>query len=434
MREHHFSPIEGSNQQEVELAKKFIVDAFGADWLESKDNATHPIKRLWNRDDALISIEFVSLGKAIQDLQTIDKKWLDKRIQDIKRNAQTAHGYVFEIMAISMIAMGGMKVKPSKDSTPGIDATIYFDDGFEINASIKNHDISEQERFFRERCHLARRKALDHLKKIGTSATVNIQNSEALTKKEWEDVEEAIESYRIISATDSVTHTAKGKSTISIYPLDAHPGFNEFSSDHFSDSFLVISAQHRNEQLNFKSKVLSGAKNLAKHATASETSSNVIILKVHASADVDGLTQYAKELLDTDSSLANISAVILYQTQYVRHSSGQPVVSHHTQTALSNDSSLDGHAIYMSPMFGVTSERPPNNLLTSASHPTFDLKGRYVFQAGDHFYMVEDTPNGKKASIAYLGPGLHAHSVKIDGNRGILFRGKFPKDENLTVL
>jgi len=100
MREHHFSPVDGSTQQEVELAKKFIVDAFGEDWLESKDNATHPIKRLWNRDDALISIEFVSLGKAIQDLQTIDKKWLDKRIQDIKRNAQTAHGYVFEIMAL----------------------------------------------------------------------------------------------------------------------------------------------------------------------------------------------------------------------------------------------------------------------------------------------------------------------------------------------
>jgi len=335
---------------------------------------------------------------------------------------------------LSMIAMGGMKVKPSKDSTPGIDATIYFDDGFEINASIKNHDISAQERFFRERCHLARRKALDHLKKIGTSATVNIQNSEALIKEEWEKVEEAIESYRTISTTDNVIHTAKGKSTICIYPLDAHPGFNEFSPDHFSDSFLVISAQHRNEQLNFKSKVLSGAKNLAKHAAASVTSANVIILKVHASADVDGLTQYAKELLDTDSSLANISAVILYQTQYVRHSSGQPVVSHHIQTALSNDSALDGHAIYMSPMFGVTSERPPDNRLTSASHAPFDLKGMYVFQAGDHFYMAEDTPSGKKAKVAYLGPGMHVHSVIVEGNTITLFRAKFPKDENLTVL
>ncbi len=143
MKAHHFPPIEGLPQEETSSALSAIANIFGVEWLESKTNTNHPIKRLWNRDDTLAAIELISLGKAIKDLEDIDKKWLDKRIDDIKRDHQTYRGYMFEIMSISMMAMGQMKVKPSRDSTPGIDAIIDFEDGFEVAASIKNHDISD---------------------------------------------------------------------------------------------------------------------------------------------------------------------------------------------------------------------------------------------------------------------------------------------------
>lgn len=433
MRTRHLPPIENIPDAELASAKSAIVEAFGEDWLESNDVAPHPIKRLWVREDALVGIELISLGKAIEHSKTIDQKWFSKRIQDIKRDGKTSHGYVFEIMSISMMTMGGMNVTPARDSTPGIDAIIHYDDGFEIFASMKNHNMSDQERFFRQRCHIARAKSEAHLRTIGIAATITLDIKEVLTKPEWEEVEKAIESYGAISLTDNVVSVAQGKATICIYPLDAHKGFEKFSPHHFSDSFLAISAQYKNEQVNFRSNVLKGAKNLAKHRSFSDESANAILLKIHATADIDELKDYGIELLKNDTSLRSVSAIILYQTQVVRHK-GMPVVSHHTQVALRDDAALHGHAIHISPMFGITSDGRPKNLLTSATHPPFDLNERYVFQAGDHYYLAKETPNGIKAKAAYFGPGLHAHAVIVDGDTIVLLKGKFPKDEQLTVI
>ncbi|GGA29098.1 hypothetical protein GCM10010981_17430 [Dyella nitratireducens] len=49
-------------------------------------------------------------------------------------------------------------------------------------------------------------------------------------------------------------------------------------------------------------------------------------------------------------------------------------------------------------------------------------------------FLAEDTPDGKKANVAYFGPGMHAHGVIVDGDNIVLFKGKFPKEERLTVI
>jgi len=433
MKVHHFPPVEGITEEQKEEFLLAIATTFDSTWLESKSNAEHPLKKLWNREDFLAGLELMCLGDAILKVEKIDKIWLTERVNDIKVSNQNYHGYMFELMCISMLATGGMKVRPSSGNAPGVDAIINFDDGFEVFASIKNHDLSENERFFRERSRSARKKAIDHLRQLGKPAVTVIDAHEYLTKSEWDKVEKTIEKFRSISFHDNLIEAVKGKAWVNIFPLTPFDGYNEFASQYFSDTFLSVSAKHKNEQHNFESKVSKASDNLRKHRSSLENCANVIIMKVHASADINELAKYATELLNNEESLANISGIIFYQTQVVKHGE-QTAIAHHTQTALPNGSSLGKHPLNISPLFGVISNAQPRNILTSSNHETIDLSTRYTYQAGDHYYIAKMVNGEMRGNVGYLGPGMHAHAVfEINGVPGI-FQGKLPKEETLVVM
>ncbi|WP_288408098.1 hypothetical protein [uncultured Herbaspirillum sp.] len=197
-----------------------LEEAFGTDWL-SNEGGQHKLQRLWQRTDSLSTIELVSLGDAILLLNAIDSVWMAKRISDIKSSAIVSHGHLFEILSIGMLARGGMQVRPTRGNAPGVDAVVSFPDGYEVRFSMKNHDISDHEHFFRSRCFKTRTAAQSALKNISNSAQILIETKECLTEPDWLRVDAFIAKIQAISAQPLKAEIINKKVGFSISKLPA---------------------------------------------------------------------------------------------------------------------------------------------------------------------------------------------------------------------
>lgn len=70
----------------------------------------------------------------------------------IRKGGRGAHGFPYEVHALAMLASGGNDGLQTAKSAPECDPYVRFPSGITIRWSIKNHDQSDREHVFRQRC------------------------------------------------------------------------------------------------------------------------------------------------------------------------------------------------------------------------------------------------------------------------------------------
>ncbi|MFM0231078.1 hypothetical protein [Paraburkholderia sediminicola] len=429
MRPIHFLDVP---PEESTLSLTTVEQSFGLDWLAAS-NGAHKIQRLWQRSDSLATIELITLGNAIGLVKAMDSVWLIDRIKDIKTSNATSHGHLFELLGIGMLARAGTQVRPTRGNLPGVDAVVSFADGFEVRVSMKNHDISDHERFFRERSLKTRMSVQKSLRRKSSSAQVFIETLECLTEPDWIRVENFIAAIPTITSQPHATDVIPNKVAVGISTLAPQPGGPALAANHFSDTFIAISAHHKNEQNNFLEKVRKATANLRKHTTRSEHTANVVFMRLHPTASLNNIETYARELLNDSESDPGVDAILLYQPSVTRRD-GQSSVTHHLRFVNSSRYVTAGHQFKLAALIGLVSSEPSHNELHSSNGSKVVLEGKYIYQSGDHYYLAQPTADGFSANITAIAPGILAHAVFTQPPPGCVIKGRFPPDEELAIL
>ena len=414
------------------LALATVEQSFGLDWLSSTDG-THKLQRLWQRSDSLATIELVTLGDAIALVRAIDAMWVAGRIGDIKSNHAISHGHLFEILGIAMLARAGMQVRPTRGNLPGVDALVSFGDEFEVRVSMKNHDLSEHERFFRERSLKTRTAVHKTLQKKGSSAQIVVDALECLTEPDWVRVQNFIDTIPSIISHPYKNEVIHKKVSVGVSKLAPIAGIPKFAEMNFSDTFIAVSSHHKNEQKNFLDKVYKATANLRKHTKRSERAANVVFMRLHPTASITDLETYGRELLSDDTHDPGVDAILLYQPSVTRRD-GLSSVTHHLRFICSSRYPAAGHQIKLAALIGLASSEASRNELHSSNGAKLVLDGKYVFQRGDHYYLAQATGEGYTANITSTAPGILAHAVFTQPHPGCIIKGRFPPDEELAVL
>ncbi|MFM0224139.1 hypothetical protein [Paraburkholderia dipogonis] len=409
-----------------------VERSFGLDWLAAS-NGAHKLQRLWQRLDFLATIELITLGDAIALVKEIDSAWIVDRIKDIKVSSATSHGHLFEILGIAMLARAGMRVRPTRGNLPGVDALVSFADGFEVRLSMKNHDISDHERFFRERSRKTRASIQKSLRAKSSSAQVVIETFECLTEPDWAKVENFISAVPAITAQPYTREAIPKKVAVGISKLAQEMGTPPLAATHFSDTFIAISPHHKNEQKNFIDKVYKATTNLRKHATRSERTANVVFMKLHPTATLNDIETYARELLNDAESDPGVDAMLLYQSSFIRRAD-QSSVTHHLRFITSPRYFPAEHQFNLAALIGLVSTESSHNKLHSSNGAKLLLEGKYVYQTGDHYYLAQVTADGFSAKLTADAPGILAHAVFTQPPPGSVIKGRFPPDEELAIL
>jgi hypothetical protein len=427
-------PIEflGIPSEKSTLSLTAVEQSFGLDWL-AVSNGMHKLQRLWQRSDSLATIELVTLGDAIALVKSIDPVWMSDRIEDIKRSNATSHGHLFEVLGIAMLARAGMQVRPTRGNLAGVDAVVSFTDGFEVRLSMKNHDISDHERFFREQSLKTRISVQKSLRGKSTSAQVLIEALECLTEPDWIRVENFINATSAVTSHPYKREAIPQKVAVGISTLAPQAGMPVLAETHFSDTFIAISKHHKNEQKNFLDKVYKATANLRKHATRSEHTANVVFMRLHPTASLNDIQTYASELLNDSESDPGVDAFLLYQPSVTRRD-GLSSVTHHLRFINSSRYLVAGHQFKLAALIGLVSSESSRNELHSSNGSALVLDGKYIYQIGDHYYRAQATATGFSANLSAIAPGILAHAVFIQPPPGCVIKGRFPLDEELAIL
>jgi hypothetical protein len=409
-----------------------VEQSFGLDWLAAS-NGAHKLQRLWQRSDSLATIELITLGDAIALVKTIDSVWMTDRIVDIKMSSATSHGHLFEVLGIAMLARAGMQVRPTRGNHPGVDALVSFADGFEVRLSMKNHDISDHERFFRERSLKTRMSMQKSLRGKCSSAQVLVEALECLTEPDWARVENFINGIPAVTSQQYKREVIPKKVAVRISTLAPQAGMQALAATHFSDTFLAISPHHKNEQKNFLDKVYKATANLRKHAMRSEHTANAVFMRLHPTASLNDIETYAREMLNDNESDPGVDAILLYQPSVIRRD-GQSSVSHHLRFIASSRYLIAGHHFKLAALIGLVSSESSRNELHSSNGSKLVLEGKYVYQSGEHYYLAQETADGFSANLTTIAPGILAHAVFTQPPPGCVIKGRFPPDEELAIL
>ena len=118
----------GITEENLEESLSIIANFFTEDWLN--DNNDHPLQLLWKRKDALSTNELYTFGYSLLSIKDMDTNWINENIRLIKEgNLNNVIGYVFEIIAASMIKNGeNQELELAPSGNPGIDLIALFND------------------------------------------------------------------------------------------------------------------------------------------------------------------------------------------------------------------------------------------------------------------------------------------------------------------
>ena len=405
--------------------------AFEKTWLESH-HPGHRIKSVWQRTDALATTELVTLGDAISIFRERDPHWLSQRVRDIKRNTNNCHGYIFELLASAMIARTGLKIYPTHKNAPGIDAILQFDDGFEINLSFKNHDASSHEREFISLCSKARARVRSKLRKFTNTVIVFIDSHSYLTNASWDAINRHIDAMPAGGAQPLCTTDLPDNGYIMTGDLMPSSEIARLSKSHLSDTFFALCGWQRNEQENIKSKLSAALSNLARHTKRSGNSANFVMLRLNKTADLELMAEHAREILD-ESLDSTIDGIIFYQASVTR-ASDVSQVSHHMKLILRRNFTDRAHVIPFAVLVGVVSPQASRLELRSATGETYQIRERYIFQEGDHYYATPPIEQNPTFILSSVAPGVRTHAVLGGSSGEITLSGIFPPTDDLVLL
>eukprot|EP00456_Euglypha_rotunda_P060210 TRINITY_DN503_c0_g2_i3.p1 TRINITY_DN503_c0_g2~~TRINITY_DN503_c0_g2_i3.p1 ORF type:complete len:474 (-),score=22.35 TRINITY_DN503_c0_g2_i3:1209-2630(-) len=401
-----------------------VESLFNPIWLNGA--GPHRLRTLWKRSDKLAKIELASLGFFIKQLSPAHRKWLTDNARDIRNQPTGGHGLIFEMIALGSLAARGMPIKPMPKRFPGYDAEVTTPDGRTLRVSVKNHDLSDHEAAFRRGsarlAHLFRRRVLA----AGGSWQASVRSATHIGADTWEQIAATFRVEKVRGGQLAPGQLrAKG---ISVELMQIHkPSLLDESY-----VFHASCPQHESEQSRYKHKIDQAILNLNKHSPRGNGHSNLVFMRVHASADIPALANYAQQRLAVVGCA--VDAIFFYQAA-VGYQGDDWTITYSTANALSTHyrgpplvfplqffsgrqvKQTAGHKLYAT--YGDTREE------------IVDLSGQYCFMRG-HLYW--SGAEGGEFTFPVVGPGIQQTLAYKVAGKTLLTKIARPDDEELFLL
>ncbi|MER5058657.1 hypothetical protein K9U65_10730 [Providencia stuartii] len=422
-----------SSPETIIGAIQAIEDLFSASWLEQQNG--HRLQILWARRDNVSTSELYSLGKSILKLSTHNQQWLETTAREIKRNINNCHGLLTEIIIIGSLSTEGGVVNPCKKSNPLYDYTVDFETGYQYKVSIKNFDTSIHEKEFNRQSGIIRETFKNFLKRKNESGKlIVILEQDLLTK----NLVEEICCYIVFILDEPGSYSlSRGRITI-IFSL-----LNEFNSRKLlplSDTVMVLSKQHYNEQRNIKYKIKQANDDLLKDPD-DEKSFKKLIIRLGASININLMNEYMQELasdweycgfdhymllqptlaLDVNENTTQILTTVNQGAKSFYPEQSNPISKLKNFKLLKFEFGVGGVSCNKVPMMLVN-----NNISTG-----IDLSAFYTYEKGDMYVEAERAGNQYLLEMSMVAPGVLLHSVV----KNIVYSPIcFPEDDKLLII
>lgn len=405
--------INSTNSEDVINAIHAVEDLFSLAWLSKQEG--HRLQVLWARRDVLSTSELYSLGKSIINLSVNNRKWLNANAKEIKKDNDSSHGLLSEIIIIGSLSTECGVITPCPKSFKIYDYTVDFETGFRHKVSIKNYDITKHEKDFNKRSETIRAAFKNHLKTRGVSGRLTVLLEQDILTDE---LTREICFFIIFKMKDHGFYKfSNGNSGIGFHEI------NEFDKNKLvspSDTILIIAKHHFNEQRNIIDKINEANDKLLSDPDDPKSLKQLVI-RLGSSANIQIISDHLTKLAD-DWENCGFDLYFLFQPQVVsdieknstmittsikRGVKGFFPATSDVKSKLENMKSLKME-------FGIgaiSSEGSPMILMVNDTQTNISIKSHYVFQKGDLYLRAEKKRNGYEGSLAKMAPGIITHAV-----------------------
>jgi hypothetical protein len=420
-----FSHLALMTQEEFSTYRAFVESLFNPIWLGK--SAPHRLRTIWRRTDKLAIVEVASLGFFIKQLQAEHGKWLADTARAIRNQTQSPHGLIFEIVTLGSLAARGMSVRPMRQNHPGYDAEVSGQGGYSLRVSIKNHDISTHEEQFRfESARLAkivRRRILAS----GGGWQAVIRSRTHLDAHAFEEIAGTLRRSPIRPGEIAPQLFPRRGVSIQMRRI-RDPKFRPGSY-----TCNVNCPQPANERARFQKNINSAIQKLDQYSPRDPGHSNVIFMRVHSSADVEGLSRYAREAIARPG--CSVDAILLYQA-VVGHKRMAQEITYYACDVLSPHYTGPSLKFPLQFLSGDVVTKPVGRDLVIVSGeeelPVDDITGEYSYQRGHLFYRLHGS--GTSLEFPDLFPGIEQTLVIEQPGGNIYLSHPFAEDEDLLLL
>ena len=400
-----------SDLESVLSSLEAVEDLFTEKWLNL--DGDHRLQQLWHRRDRLATSELYAFGKAIKRLEEHNRTWLESSANEIKKNTNTSHGLITEIIVIGSLSTKEGVVAPCPKSYPIYDYTINFKSDFKYKVSIKNFDISIHEKAFKNRCGIIRKTFKNHLRSTNRSGTLQIISSEGVLT---EETVEYICSFIVFNMKE-----------YGVYPLEKYRialNFQEiswFENERLvypSDTVMILAKQHHNEQRNIESKITSANRSMLKDHS-DRTSIKKLIIRLGETTDIKRVKSYIEGLAEDYENCGFDICLVLQPVVASDSESTQIVNTFHyvmKRYSLSPDNLPEklGNMGLFTMELGVGSlstQEVPLVLMDGDTPKDIELSDYYVYQQGDIYQSMKQDKNGYYSELEQPIPGVTVHAV-----------------------
>lgn len=360
-----------------------MEDLFSLAWLSKEEG--HRLQILWSRLDSLSTSELYRLGKSIIKLSVKNKKWLEATAKEIKKDTDSSHGLLTEMIIIGSLSTELGTITPCPKSFKIYDYIVDFGNEYRHKVSIKNYDITKHEKDFNKRCELIRSTFKNHLEsmKLSGGLMVLLEHdilTDELTKEICFFIVFKINNYGVYKFSNKRVY-------INFHEITEVDKNRLVSS---SDKVHIIAKHHFNEQRNIFDKIDEANKKLLSDPD-DQRSLKQLVIRLGSTANIEMINEYLTNLGE-DWEMCGFDLYILLQPQ-VAFDSGK------NATTIMTTIKCGGK--YFSPknsdtenkfkrmkclkmdfdIGGITTKSLPMTLIID-NHKTL-IQSHYVFQKGD---------------------------------------------------
>lgn len=390
-----------------------VEDLFTEDWLNK--NGGHRLQKLWARRDHLSSSELYSFGKAINKLGKKNRTWLESTAREIKKNAQTSHGLITEIITIGSFSIEKGEITPCNKSFPIYDYTVDYNSGYKYKVSIKNFDISVHEKKFNDICGIIRKTFQNYLKTKNISGSLTIVFEQSTITQET-----------LIDICCHIALKMNGYGVYDCYDLGIKIIFQKLDAydkkqlKHPSDTVLILAKQHPNEQRNVESKIKSANDSMLKD-TIDNMSIKKLIIRLGETTDINRIKKYLENIAE-DYENCGFDMCLIFQPTVasdVENASTTIVTTLYPITRSFSPLSENieeklNHVDILQLELGIgllSTQHVPLTLTNGDNSADIDLSEYYVYQKGDIYLQMKKNGSSYNADLAQPASGIKVHAV-----------------------
>ncbi len=392
-------------------ALQAVEDLFSEKWLTS--NGKHRLQLLWDRKDSLATNELFSFGKSINRLKQHNLTWLESTANEIKKNIDTSHGLITEIIMVGSLSSKDGVVSPCTKSYPIYDYTIDYPTGFKYKVSVKNFDISIHEKHFHDMGELIRKTFINYLETRKISGHLQIVcDGGVLTR----DITNQICMHIVFSLKKYGTYLINGDNvTLNFQKI---PWCEENQLAKSSDAVMILAKQHFNEQRNIESKLRQANESLLKDSYE-ESSVKKLIVRIGETTDINKLKAYAENLAQSPDG-CGFDMCLFLQPKVISANNSTEIVTTVCSVMRSTyppEQNIANKFKKMSPLkmdLGVGSLSDvdaPFKFTDGENYIDVDLSSYYLYQKGDIYLKMKKDGQRYYGELKQLAPGIVVHAV-----------------------